>query len=84
MDFQKAFDTVHHKRLISKLDSFNIRKDIIINWIEAFLTGRKPKVVVNGKETKWHKVTSRIPQGSVLGPLTICPIYINDLPELTN
>ena len=49
MGFQKAFDTVSHKRLIKKLDSFNIRKEII-NWIEAFLADRKQKVAVNGKE----------------------------------
>ena len=36
MDFQKACSTVPHKRLISKLDSFNIRMEII-NWIEAFI-----------------------------------------------
>ena len=29
MDFQKAFDTVLYKRLISKLNSFNIRKELI-------------------------------------------------------
>ena len=38
-DFQKAFDTVPHKRLISKLKSFNIKNDLI-NWIEALITNR--------------------------------------------
>ena len=39
INFQKAFDTVPHKRLISKLKSFNIR-NYLINWIEAFITNR--------------------------------------------
>ena len=59
MDFQKAFDTVPHKRLISKLKSFNIRNDLI-NWIEAFITNSRQKVAVNGKESNWHKLTSGI------------------------
>ena len=61
MDFQKAFDNVPHKRLINKLDSYNIRKEII-NWIEAFLTDRKQKVAVNGKESKWYNVLLGYPR----------------------
>ena len=68
-------------RLINRLDSFNIRKEII-NWIEAFLTDRKQKVAVNGKESKWLNVTSGILQGLVLGPLLFV-LCINNLPELT-
>ena len=59
-----------HKRQINKLDSFKIREEII-NWFEAFLTGRKQKLALNGKESKWHNVSSGIPQGSVLGPLLV-------------
>ena len=63
MDFKKAFDNVPDKRLINKLDSYNISKEIK-NWIEAFLTYRKQIVAVNGKESKLHNVTTGIPQGS--------------------
>ena len=78
---KKLFVTVPHKRLINKLDSYNISNELL-NWIEAILTDRKQKVAVNGKESKWHNVTSGIPQGSVIGPLVFV-LYINNLPELT-
>ena len=67
LDFQKAFDTVPHKRLITKLHGYGIRGKLL-SWIENFLTDRKQRVILNGKESDWTDVSSGIPQESVLGP----------------
>ena len=44
------------------------------------LTDRRQRVIVNGQSSRWHTVTSGIPQGSVLGPV-LCVVYINTMVE---
>jgi ribonuclease P/MRP protein subunit RPP40 len=65
-DFEKAFDKVPHKRLISKLSAYGIN-GILVNWIQDFLAGRQQKVRVNGNYSGWGLVTSGIPPGCFLG-----------------
>jgi len=72
-DFEKAFEKVPHKILLSKLRSYGISGNII-NWIKDFLAGRKYRVKVNGSYSSWVDFTSGI---------ALCPqlflICINDL-----
>ena len=79
MDFQKAFDKVPHQRLILNLKSHGMGNSII-NWVEQWLTDRIQRVVVDGEVSSWKSVLSRVPQGSVQGPILFL-VYINDLQE---
>ena len=76
LDFSKAFDTVPHDGLLSKLKHYII-DDKIWLWIYNFIKKyRKQSVVVDGRLSSLIDVVYGVPQGTVLGPLLFLPSVV--------
>ena len=57
LDFSKAFDSVPHVRLITKIKAYGIQGPLL-SWLNSFLINRNKRVIVRGTYSKWTKVTS--------------------------
>ena len=79
LDPCKAFDTVNHNILLSKLSDCNIAYSTI-SWIRSYLDERSQITKVSHTTSLPSELKCGVLQGSILGPLFFIT-YINSLPE---
>ena len=82
LDLSKAFDSLYHDILLSKLKYYGLQWKAL-QLIKSYISGRCQYVQLGDVKSSTHAVVCGIPQGSVLGPL-LFNIYINDITKATS
>jgi hypothetical protein len=77
LDYSKAFDSLNHNILISRLRSCRLSNSCV-SWFKSYLYGGLQRVRYNQVLSEALSVVTGVPEGSVFGPL-LYNIYINNL-----
>ena len=76
-DVSKSFDSINHGLLVSALEA-NRFSYSVLSLMSSYLSARKQRTKGNNSFSNWADIISKIPQGSILGPL-LFNLYINDI-----
>jgi len=77
IDLQKAFDTIDHEILVSKMEHMGFSVETR-KWFKSYLCNRVFCVNIEGTFSSKAAITCGVPQGSILGPLLFL-LYVNDM-----
>ena len=77
MDLSKGFDTINHSLILDKLEAYGFSM-ASLKLLPSYLCNRFQRTSVNASVSDWKEIKTRIPQGSILGPLLL-NIFLNDI-----
>lgn len=83
LDFSKAFDTINHQLLVSKLKFYGFSTNSL-HFVESYLSNRKQKIKINSSYSDFVDISSGVAQGSTLGPLFFIIYTAHILNSVTN
>ena len=69
LDLSCAFDTIDHQILFHRLHTVFGLNDIVLSWVQSYLTSRTQTVVISDFHSESLPLNFGVPQGSVLGPV---------------